>query len=144
MVVGGISINFLWFDARVGLNIHTAERQVLRLKELQVNRESTQAELMEASRGSGVLGRQRLETALRAAKGAGVAAERLLLASGRLAELRSHERRCDTLAGEVQRALPGLEKQPWRYEELLKAAERLRPWTKRLERLVAQGKERGR
>lgn len=126
---------------RLGLNIHTAERQVLRLKELQVNRESTQAELQEASRGVGVQGRLRLETAVRAAKSAGVSAEKLRAASQKLAELREHEQRCEVLAGEVQRALPVLQKHPWRYQQLLEAAGALKPWTSKLERLIAQGKE---
>ncbi|CAJ1434113.1 unnamed protein product [Effrenium voratum] len=126
---------------RLGLNVHTAERQCLRLKELQVNRESTQAELMEASRGVGVQGRLRLETAVRAAKSAGVSAEKLRAASQRLAELREHEQRCDVLAGEVQRALPVLQTQPWRYQQLLEAAAALKPWTSKLERLIAEGKE---
>eukprot|EP00434_Breviolum_minutum_P018914 symbB.v1.2.016680.t1/scaffold1275.1/size127301/8 len=126
---------------RIGLNIHTAERQVLRLKELQVNRESTQAELQEASRGVGVQGRLRLETAVRAAKSAGVSAEKLRAASQKLAELREHEQRCDVLAGEVQRALPVLQKHPWRYQQLLEAAGALKPWTSKLERLIEQGKE---
>eukprot|EP00913_Durusdinium_trenchii_P006804 g6396.t1 len=126
---------------RVGLNVHTAERQVLRLKDLQVNRESTQAELMEASRGVGVAGRLRLETAVRAAKSAGVSAEQLRAASQKLQELREHEERCDVLAGEVQRSLPLLQKQPWRYQQLLEKARALKPWTSKLERLITDGKE---
>ncbi|CAJ1366453.1 unnamed protein product, partial [Effrenium voratum] len=86
-------------------------------------------------------GRLRLETAVRAAKSAGVSAEKLRAASQRLAELREHEQRCDVLAGEVQRALPVLQTQPWRYQQLLEAAAALKPWTSKLERLIAEGKE---
>ena len=53
----------------------------------------------------GVAGRLRLETAVRAAKSAGVSAEQLRAASQKLQELREHEERCDVLAGEVQRCL---------------------------------------
>ena len=52
-----IDMALVFLSSRLGLNVHTAERQCLRLKELQVNRESTQAELMEASRGVGVQAR---------------------------------------------------------------------------------------
>ncbi|CAJ1361593.1 unnamed protein product [Effrenium voratum] len=64
-----IDMALVFLSSRLGLNVHTAERQCLRLKELQVNRESTQAELMEASRGVGVQAAAAALEALNTSKG---------------------------------------------------------------------------
>lgn len=46
------------------------------------------------------------------------------------------------MAGEVKRALPMLEKEPWRYQQLVEAAELLKPWTQQLDRLFKIGEDK--
>mmetsp|Transcript_93544 Transcript_93544/g.166413 ORF Transcript_93544/g.166413 Transcript_93544/m.166413 type:complete len:887 (+) Transcript_93544:81-2741(+) len=126
---------------RLGMITLKAERQLLRLREGQVNREAAEAELTEACKGFGEKGRERLEAAVRSAKGAGVSAEKLRAASKRVTELAEHEQRCTVLAGEFQRTMPVLGKEPWRYQQLVEAAQELKPWTPKLESLIQRGQE---
>lgn len=126
---------------KLGVKTFKAGRELNRLREAQVNREAAEAELVEASKGLGFQGRARLEAAVRAAKGVGVSADKLRAASRRLNELAEHEQRCTVLAGELQRLIPSLSKEPWRYQQLVEAANMLKPWTPKLERLIQQGQQ---
>eukprot|EP00927_Polykrikos_kofoidii_P043925 TRINITY_DN38020_c0_g1_i1.p1 TRINITY_DN38020_c0_g1~~TRINITY_DN38020_c0_g1_i1.p1 ORF type:complete len:970 (-),score=215.17 TRINITY_DN38020_c0_g1_i1:64-2691(-) len=127
---------------RCGLDTLHAERTLARLREEKMLREAAEAELQEAVKGEGVAGRARLEAAIKAAKCRGVdGTQGLRTATVRLAELQQFEQRCSVLAGNIRRALPTVESQPWRLQTLLESAEKLQPRTVDLERLVAVGKE---
>ncbi|CAK0877899.1 unnamed protein product, partial [Prorocentrum cordatum] len=127
---------------RLGLDTLAADRELARRRGWQDQAAAAEAELREASKGIGPGGRARLESALKGAKEAGVSAERLRFASVRLEELARHEQRCSLAAGNLKRALPSLEKEPWLLQPLLEAARPLEPWTPELERAAHAARER--
>jgi len=126
---------------RLGMNTLKADRKLFRFREGQVSREAAEAELTEACKGIGEKGRERLEAAVRSAKSLGVSAEKLRAASKRATELAVHEERCTVLAGEFQRTMAVLSTEPWRYQQLVEAAQPLKPWTPKLESLIQKGQE---
>ncbi|CAE8618304.1 unnamed protein product [Polarella glacialis] len=131
-------------DARscnCGVQAAHALRKLAHLREVQVNRETAGAELVEASKGLGYGARERLENAVREAKRVGVSAEKLRASAARLAELAEHERRCALIAGNIRRILPVLRKEPWRFQHYAEAAKSMSPWSQELEQCVGQGQE---
>jgi hypothetical protein len=123
-----------------GINAAHAERKLAQWESMMERRISAEHELAEASDesglASGALGRQRLEHAIRAAEAAGVGVRKINEAHDRLARLTRHEKRCSAMAGNIQRLLPSLQEEPWRFLELMEATKRLKPWTAQLEKQV--------
>lgn len=71
---------------RCGVSTLHAEKELLRLRDQQVQREAAEAELLEAAKGVGPKGRRRWEMAVQHAKSVGVAAEKLQAAKAELLE----------------------------------------------------------
>lgn len=127
---------------RCGIATLHAERELARARDAQVQREAAEAELQEAAKALGPPGRLRLEAAVQTAKAAGVSAEKLRVANARLAQLVEHEQRCTLAAGNIRRALPMLQKEPWRFQQVMETVQALQPWTAELEKLVRDGEHR--
>jgi len=122
--------------SRCGLATLHAERELLRLREVQVNREAAEAELREARKGQGAQGKARLEAAIQAAKSAGVEASKLQAANSRMQELKEHYKKCSLVAGNIRRKLQTLEQEPWKFQQIVASAQSLQPWTTELDKLV--------
>lgn len=125
---------------RCGLPVLHAEHELMRAHDALVHREAASAELQEAVKGTGAVGRSRLESAIRAARLAGINAQLLRSAGARLAELERHDNKCELLAGNLRRAIPLIASEPWRMQQLIESARALHPQTSELERLVAQSR----
>ena len=126
---------------RVGSRDARAERALAGLRDAQMQREAAQAELREATKSAGPSELARLHEAVKQAKKAGVDAGHIHAAQAFLDELEQHGRRCALAAGNFRRALPTLAREPWRMVELMEAAQRLRPWTPELEKLIQQAQQ---
>lgn len=125
-----------------GLSCGHAEKELNRRRNEEVQREAAEAELVEAAKGTGAKGRKRLEAAIHQAKNVGVPANKLQAALSRLNSLTSHEQQCTLAAGNIRRALPLLNKEPWRLQQLMDQVKALQPWTPELERVVKEGQVR--
>eukprot|EP00929_Paragymnodinium_shiwhaense_P028264 TRINITY_DN16420_c0_g1_i2.p1 TRINITY_DN16420_c0_g1~~TRINITY_DN16420_c0_g1_i2.p1 ORF type:complete len:925 (+),score=318.71 TRINITY_DN16420_c0_g1_i2:71-2845(+) len=126
---------------RCGIGTLHAEQALERLRAQKVMCEAAEAELKEALKGEGGLGRNRLEIAIKHAKCAGVGAQMLQPAVERLRELEQHTSHCALVAGNLRRALARIKQEPWRVQHILDAAKKLQPWTPELERLASQASE---
>lgn len=127
--------------SRCGLPTLHAERELFSLREIQVHREAAEAELREARKGQGAHGRARLEAAIQIAKNAGVNARKLQAANNRMNELDEHHRKCSLIAGNIRRTLPSIDREPWRFQQIVETAQSLQPWTPELDRLVRAATE---
>jgi len=128
--------------SKFGLPTLQAERELLRLREAQVQREAAEAELREAKKGQGEQGKARLKTAIQDAKTAGVSARILQAANTRMMELDQHHHRCALVSGDIRRLLPGLDKEPWKLHKLLENAKSLQPWTPELDKVARIAQEK--
>jgi len=122
--------------SKCGIPTLHAERELLKLREIQVQREAAEAELREASKGQGAQGKARLAAAIQAAKTAGVSARRLRAANKRMENLEQHYEKCSLVAGNIRRRLPTIDQEPWRFQQIVESAQTLQPWTPELEKLV--------
>lgn len=123
--------------SRSGLPTLHAERELLKLRDAQVHREVAEAELREAKKGQGAQGKARLEAAIQAAKSAGVSAQKLRAANACMENLQEHYKKCALVAGNIRRRLPTLQKEPWRFQQIVESAQALKPWTAELDKLIS-------
>lgn len=126
---------------RVGAATSLAEKELEERRAAQLQREAAECELREAAKCTGHDGQQKLEEAIKAARGAGASDKELRLAAARLSELEKHKRRCGLMIGNIRRAVHLLPKDPWRFQLLLDSAKEIPDWTPELTRVVQESRE---
>lgn len=122
---------------RWGVQTAEVEKQLELLHGAEERQNAAMLELdacMEADVTTGLA--DRLERAIRAAEAEAAPAEPIRAAVESLDRLRRHERRCQDMALEIRKAMPKLDKEPWRLIPFVERAAELRPWTAELESCI--------